>query len=49
MQTPETVFIAQTLAATAFYYGMAGGFAGYLFTLSVRVLYRIIRGYFQRR
>lgn len=46
MPTPETVFIAETLAATAFYYGLAGGVAGYVFVLSVRVLIGKIRGLF---
>jgi len=49
MQSPDTVYIAQTLAATAFYYGVAGGAAGYIFVLSVRVLFRKIRGLFQWR
>lgn len=49
MQSPDTVYIAQTLAATAFYYGFAGGAAGYIFVISVRVLYRKIRGFFQWR
>lgn len=49
MQSSETVYIAQTLAATAFYYGFAGGAAGYIFVLSVRFLFRKIRGFFHRR
>lgn len=49
MQSPDTVYIAQTLAATAFYYGVAGGAAGYIFVLAVRVLYRKMRGFFQWR
>lgn len=49
MPTPETVFIAETLAATAFFYGFAGGFIAIGACTLARPIFRRVRGLFEWR
>lgn len=45
----ELVFIEKTLAATAFYYGIAGGAFGYVFVKSFFRIVKLVRSLFLPR
>ena len=49
MTDQNVLIVAHVLLKSAFFYGMAGGVAGYVFVLSVRALFGKIRGLFQWR
>lgn len=49
MENPDTVFISETLAAMAFYYGLAGGLIACAIVLFGRVAYHRVRSLFQWR
>ena len=46
MENPDTVFISETLAATAFYYGLMGGFVALGGAAVIRFVVGKIRGIF---
>lgn len=49
MTESELLFVSQTLLASAFYYGIAGGLVGWSFVPVVRFLFRRARAAFQWR
>jgi len=49
MDDPNVVFIAETLAATSFFYGFAGGLIAIGVCALVRPLLRRVRGFFEWR